>query len=422
MEAYANSLLIAIPGFLILILVEILYGHFKDKQTYRFMDTLSSLSSGLTNILKDTLGLGLILISYPWLVDKIAVYSFENSWQLFIIAFVCIDFASYWVHRLNHHINIFWNQHLIHHSSEEFNLACALRQSISDLIAFNALFLIPAAFLGVSESVINVLAPIHLFAQFWYHTKHIGKLGWLEYILVTPSQHRVHHAINPIYIDKNLAAIFCIWDRLFGTFQEELEEEPPVYGTLKPSQSWNPFFINFQHLWRLITDAWHTKNWTDKLKIWWMPTGWRPKDVAIKFPRQQTDWKHQVKYNPPSNSFTKGWALVQLLGTTFLLLSLFAAVGNTSNTIIRDMGLLILVSIFTYTSIMDGFQYGKTLLHFYPIIAMLYVYFWGSELRASVSILYYGSFLFWLFTWISSLLLMRQFHHSSSETFDGLQT
>ena len=134
MEAYANSLLIAIPGFLVLILIEILYGYFKGKQTYRFMDTLSSLSSGLTNILKDTLGLALILISYPWLVDKIAIYSFESNWQLFVIAFICIDFASYWVHRLNHHINIFWNQHLIHHSSEEFNLACALRQSISDLI------------------------------------------------------------------------------------------------------------------------------------------------------------------------------------------------------------------------------------------------------------------------------------------------
>ena len=165
----------------------------------------------------------------------------------YIIAFVCIDFASYWSHRLNHSVNLFWNQHFVHHSSEEFNLACALRQSISNILSFGALFLIPAAILGVPEKMIQVLAPLHLFAQFWYHTKHIGKLGWLEYLLVTPSQHRVHHAINPIYIDKNLAAIFSIWDRLFGTFQEELEEEPPVYGTLKPVQSWNPFWINFQH-------------------------------------------------------------------------------------------------------------------------------------------------------------------------------
>ena len=128
------------------------------------------------------------------------------------------------------------------------------------------------------------MAPLHLFAQFWYHTKHIGKLGVLEYIIVTPSQHRVHHAINTIYLDKNLAAIFCVWDRLFGTFQEELDEVPPVYGVLKPANTWNPILINFQHIWSLIKDAWRTNNWLDKFRIWFMPTGWRPKDVAEKFP------------------------------------------------------------------------------------------------------------------------------------------
>ena len=115
--------------------------------------------------------------------------------------------------------------------------------------------------MGVPTEVISTLTPIHLFAQFWYHTKHIGKMGFLEYIIVTPSQHRVHHAINPIYIDKNLAAIFCVWDRIFGTFQEELDSEPPIYGTLKPVSSWNPFWINFQHFFLLARDAWYTKKW-----------------------------------------------------------------------------------------------------------------------------------------------------------------
>lgn len=137
-----------------------------------------------------------------------------------------MDFAAYWNHRLNHKVNYFWNQHVIHHSSEEFNLACALRQPISTLIGYFPLFLIPAAIAGVQPEVINIIAPIHLFLQFWYHTRYIGKLGWIEYILVTPSQHRVHHAINKEYIDKNLSAIFCVWDRAFGTFQEELEHIP----------------------------------------------------------------------------------------------------------------------------------------------------------------------------------------------------
>ena len=154
------------------------------------------------------------------------------------------------------------------------------------------------------------LSPIHLFAQFWYHTKHIGKLGFLEYIIVTPSQHHVHHAINPIYIDKNLAAIFCIWDRMFGTFQEELDSEPPIYGTLKPAQSWNPFWINFQHLYLLARDAWYTKSWKDKIRLWFMPTGWRPEDVLTLFPVQTRDLNSKDKYKP---HYDKTWKLVALL-------------------------------------------------------------------------------------------------------------
>jgi sterol desaturase/sphingolipid hydroxylase (fatty acid hydroxylase superfamily) len=220
MEAYAAVLLWVIPGFFILVVIEITFGHFTKKQTYTLMDTLASLSSGMTNVIKDVLKLGLILISYPFLVKNLSLYEMDSTLSIYFIAFIAIDFASYWIHRLNHKINIFWNQHIIHHSSEEFNLACALRQSISNLIGFSALFLIPAAFLGIPSEIILTLSPLHLFAQFWYHTRHIGKLGLLEYLIVTPSQHRVHHAINPIYIDKNLAAIFCIWDRIFGTFQE----------------------------------------------------------------------------------------------------------------------------------------------------------------------------------------------------------
>ena len=237
METYANVLLIALPSFMVLILIEILYGLWRKNLTYNLMDTISSLSAGTTNMIKDLLGIGFIIISYPYILDTIALIQLEESIGLYLIALVCMDFASYWNHRLNHSINIFWNRHVVHHSSEEFNLACALRQSISkNIIGFGALFLIPAALFGVPPKIIIVLAPLHLFGQFWYHTRHIGKLGWLEYIFVTPSQHRVHHAINKEYVDKNLSAIFCVWDRLFGTFQEELAEVPCVYGTLKPVQ------------------------------------------------------------------------------------------------------------------------------------------------------------------------------------------
>ena len=196
MTTYANVLTIAIPIFFFFVLIEILYGFFLNKRYYNLMDTLSSLSSGITNLLKDLLGIGIIIISYPFIKKSISIIELNESVHLYIIAFVCLDFASYWNHRLNHSINFFWNQHVIHHSSQEFNLACALRQSISNLLGYGAIFLIPAALFGVPHKVISLLAPLHLFGQFWYHTKHIGKLGFLEYIFVTPSQHRVHHAIN----------------------------------------------------------------------------------------------------------------------------------------------------------------------------------------------------------------------------------
>lgn len=359
MEAYANALLYAIPGFVLLILFEIAYGHFTNKQTYTVMDTISSLSSGVTNIIKDSLGLVVALITYPFLLDRLAIVSIEATWLVYVIAFFAIDFASYWNHRLCHKVNFFWNIHVIHHSSEEFNLACALRQTISNIIGYYPVFLIPAAIFGVPNEVIGLLAPIHLFAQFWYHTKHIGKLGWLEYIIVTPSQHRVHHAINKEYIDKNLAAIFCVWDRWFGTFQEELDNVPPVYGILKPASTWNPIIINFQHLWRLIKDAWRTNNWLDKLRIWFMPTGWRPEDVADKFPTKIIENPYDFeRYRTKTTKTMIFWSLIQLIITTLLMYFMFYNYGNLSSSELLLYGMIVFLGVFGFTTIMDNKKYG----------------------------------------------------------------
>jgi alkylglycerol monooxygenase len=379
MEAYANALLYAIPFFIALVLFEIAYGFFIKNQTHNAMDTVSSLSSGLTNIIKDSLGLVLIIVSYPYLLENLAIYNIESSWLVYVVAFICIDFASYWNHRLSHKINFFWNQHVIHHSSEEFNLACALRQSISNLLGYFSILLIPAALLGVPHNVISVLAPLHLFAQFWYHTKHIGKLGLLEYIIVTPSQHRVHHAINKEYIDKNLAAIFCVWDRVFGTFQEELDDVPPVYGVLKPANTWNPILINFQHIWRLIKDAWRTNNWFDKLRIWFMPTGWRPKDVVAKFPIEViTEPYNLKKYDTNPSRFLIWWSIYQLTATTLLMLFMFYNYANIDFDNLMLYGLIIFIGIFAYTSIMDKIKYASLLEIIYSCIGLFVLYKTGN--------------------------------------------
>jgi sterol desaturase/sphingolipid hydroxylase (fatty acid hydroxylase superfamily) len=219
MEAYAQALNIAIPVFVLLIAIEAIAAKIMGRHINRGADAISSLSSGVTNIVKDVLGLSIAIISYTWLVDHLAIFTIKASWLIYLVAFVIIDFARYWMHRLNHEINFLWNRHIIHHSSEEFNLSCALRQSISTFFSFIALFMIPAAIVGVPPKVIAVIAPLHLFAQFWYHTRLIGKMGFLETFLVTPSHHRVHHAMNPEYIDKNYGQIFIFWDKLFGTFQ-----------------------------------------------------------------------------------------------------------------------------------------------------------------------------------------------------------
>ncbi len=374
MEAYATALLYAIPFFILLMLAEILYGYFAKQQRYQLMDTVSSISSGMTNIIKDCLGLGIIIVSYPYLLEHFAITEIKATWLVWLIAFLVLDFAGYWNHRLSHHINVFWNQHVIHHSSENFNLACALRQPISNLIGYFPLFLIPAAFLGIPHKVVAILAPIHLFAQFWYHTQHIGKLGWLEYVMVTPSQHRVHHAINPEYIDKNLGQVLCIWDRWFGTFQEELDDVAPQYGVLKPASTWNPIHINFQHIWRLMRDAWHTKNWSDKLRIWFMPTGWRPEDVEKTHPRPIIEDVYGFKrYNTPASTRLKGYALFQLIATLVMLLFMFYNYSQIGFDGLLLFGAFVFLGIYGYTSLMDRARYAYLIEIFRGIAGMGYI-------------------------------------------------
>ncbi len=375
MESYATALLYATPFFILLVLFEVFYGHFVKKQMHNVMDTVSSLSSGLTNVVKDSLGLGVIIVTYPFLLEYLALTEIKTTWLVWLLGFVILDFAGYWNHRLSHHINFFWNQHVIHHSSEEFNLACALRQSISNLLGYFPILLIPAALLGVPHKVIAILGPIHLFAQFWYHTRHIGKMGWLEYVIVTPSQHRVHHAINPEYIDKNLGQIFCVWDRMFGTFQEELEEVPPQYGVLKPANTWNPILINFQHIWRLIQDAWRTNNYWDKLRIWFMPTGWRPEDIKEKYPVSIIEDVYNFKkYKPETSKALKGYVIFQLLATTTLMLFMFYNYAEIGFNGLLLFGTYIFIGIYGYTSLMDKKKYAVWIEVFRSIAGLVLIY------------------------------------------------
>jgi len=359
MEEYGKILLIAMPLFFVLIVLEKIYGTYKGEDNVPLMDSVSSISSGITNAVKDVLGLSITFISYGWMVDKIAIFHLEANIFTYLIAFIIIDFYGYWTHRIAHQVNFFWNKHAIHHSSEEFNLACALRQTVSSFVNLFTFLLIPAAIIGVPTTVIVITLPIQLFLQFWYHTKHIKKMGFLEHILVTPSHHRVHHAINPEYIDKNHSQIFIIWDKLFNTFQEELEAVPPVFGITRPAQTWNPIRINFQHLSLLISDAWRAENWQDKFTIWFKPTGWRPENFEEKYPVNKiTNVYSFDKYGTEASSKLIYWSITQALVTLLLVSYFFGNIAMIGLPVIFIYGLFIFMTVYSYTELMDESRFS----------------------------------------------------------------
>ena len=409
MDVYITLLFFIIPYFSVSIGIEAFVAKFKGVNINNSEDMISSLSSGLTNTMRDVMKISIIVISYPFLEQNFTLYKVEPLWLAVIFAFIIKDFSGYWIHRMNHRVNIFWNRHYIHHSSENYNLSCALRQSISNSIQFTAIFMIPAALLGIPASIFVILSPIHLFLQFWYHTQLIGNLGFLEYILVTPSHHRVHHAINPEYIDKNYSQIFIIWDKIFGTFQPELANVIPVYGTLKPAKTWNPILINFKHLFQLLQDAWRTKNYWNKLIIWFMPTGWRPNDVSKKYPLDIIQDPHkQVKYYTNNTQFLITWSWAQLIITSVLMFHMFINIMNYNNTLIYAYTLFLFLNIFSYTSTLDQKSFS------------LIVEFFKTAL--GISLIFYQDFSWFGVGEFGAVLLMVYMLISTYITFISLKS
>ncbi|MBE8724096.1 sterol desaturase family protein [Flavobacterium hungaricum] len=379
MEEYGKILIIAMPVFLVLIIIEKLYGIYKKNDTAPLIDSVSSISSGITNSVKDVLGLSITFISYEWLVSKIAFQHLEPSVLSYFIAFFVIDFYGYWSHRLAHQINFLWNKHAIHHSSEEFNLACALRQPIASLVNLFTFLLIPAALLGVPASVIAITLPLHLFLQFWYHTKHIKKMGFVEHILVTPSHHRVHHAINPEYLDKNHSQIFIFWDKLFGTFQEELDAVPPVFGITRPAHTWNPIKINFQHLSLLIKDAWRAPKWSDKLTIWFRPTGWRPENFEEKYPVHKIENVYDFeKYGIQNSPKLVYWSVLQVLITLLFVSYLFDNIAKIGLPAIFIYGFYIFATVYSCAELMDKSRFAVLWEGIRLVSAISIIIFYGD--------------------------------------------
>ena len=194
--------------------------------------------------------------------------------------------------------NVLWAAHSVHHQSEDYNLSTALRQTSTGFV-FGWIFYLPMAVLGVPLLVFVTVATLNLLYQFWVHTRHVPKLGWFEWFFVSPSNHRAHHAQNALYMDRNYGGVFIFWDRLFGTFQEEDDAEPVIFGVTTPLQSWNPLWANWQFYGQLLADARRAERWQDKLRIWFMPTGWRPADVAARYPMSKPQLSQFEKFEVP---------------------------------------------------------------------------------------------------------------------------
>jgi len=273
-----NYITYAVPFFFLLIGVELIAGIVQRKQLYRFNDSINDLSCG---VIDQTIGIflkGLLFAGYLYLFEHYRVWDIAEApaatkWVAAIALMLGVDFCFYWFHRIAHEYAAPWATHVVHHQSEEYNLTVALRQSAFEG-CFAWIFYLPLAILGFPPAWYLAMSALNLLYQFWIHTEAIGTLGPLEWVLNTPSHHRVHHARNPKYLDKNYAGMFIIWDRMLGTFQQE--EEEPVYGLTKPLESWNPLWANL-HAWLDIArDAWHAPRYRDKIKIWFMPLGWTP--------------------------------------------------------------------------------------------------------------------------------------------------
>ncbi len=301
----SKVIVLATPVFFLLIAIEYAWGIAKGRNTYRLQDAINSIGLGMmsqfTAVFTRLLRVGVYTAVYASLslVPLEAAKAFWNTWYGWVLALIFYDFCYYWLHRMGHESAILWAAHVVHHQSQDYNLSTALRQTSSGAL-LGWVFYIPMALAGVPPEVFGIVALVDLLYQFWVHTEHVPKLGWFDRWFCSPSNHRVHHAVNDRYVDRNYGGVLIIWDRLFGSFKEE--DEPCVYGTRSPLNSWDPLWANAEVYSSLFKDAWHTRSWANKLRVFIKPPGWRPADVTQKFPKPAFDIETvRSKYQAPAS-------------------------------------------------------------------------------------------------------------------------
>lgn len=311
---------LAIPLFFLLMGLELAWSAWTNRKVYRFNDFVSNMGCGIGSQIVGAFTKAAIFAVYLWAYEHLRLFTLENSALTWVATFLLVDLAYYWFHRLSHQVNFLWAAHIVHHQSEEYNLSVALRQSWwQGLLSF--WFYLPIAVLGVHPITILTVGAFVTLYQFWIHTKAIDRMGPFEWLFNTPSHHRVHHGSDPKYIDRNHAGTLIVWDMLFGTFQRE--EEEPVYGITVPLNTWDPLRANFHYWGDLARLAGQCTRWTDKVRVFLKPPGWRP--VALggrEMPKQKdraTYRKFDTRVPRPVAVYVAVQFVLLLAVTTFFL-------------------------------------------------------------------------------------------------------
>jgi alkylglycerol monooxygenase len=312
----------ATPVFFLLIALELVLARARGLSgAYRLNDAVNSLSLG---VMSQVVGLFVRVFNigvYALVFQHVALGEWPQAWWAWLLAIVFYDFCYYWNHRLGHESAVFWASHVVHHQSQCYNLSTALRQTSSGAF-LGWIFYLPMAVAGVPPEMFAVAAIVDLLYQYWIHTEVIGKLGWFDRWFASPSNHRVHHAVNDRYLDRNYGGILMLWDRLFGTFVEESER--CVYGTRAPLNSWDPLWANLEVYADLARRSWHAERWSDKLLVWLKPPGWQPAGAqGIAWQKPAFDAGSVRTFDPPLSTMARVFAAAQItlavLGTTALL-------------------------------------------------------------------------------------------------------
>jgi sterol desaturase/sphingolipid hydroxylase (fatty acid hydroxylase superfamily) len=272
-----DPILIAIPVFVALIVAEMIYARLTGHARFEPGDTAASLIMGMGNVVSG-IALGFIALAWFTFIERFALFDIGWAWWAFAVCFVADDFVYYWSHRFAHTVRWWWADHVVHHSSQHYNLTTALRQPWLNPLTLKFIFFGSwLVLLGFPVAMVAFVGALNLVYQFWIHTETVPRLPrWIEYVMNTPSHHRVHHATNPVYLDRNYAGVFIVWDRMFGTFQEELDDEKCRYGIVRNLGTDNPLTICFHEWAGIVKDVRGAKSVREALGYWLGPPGWSP--------------------------------------------------------------------------------------------------------------------------------------------------